>query len=744
MFSGTTKLMPPKVSVSSFPSLRSMPSEDPPSSSSTLQQMDPRCRQPLRKQGRGRPRTRNIDSSAHLLNGEAKFAEHHEKSSQAALSLTAGPVQAPSGVSSSDSSTQPAVAATPLLCPLTCLAMCFGWHMVEYGVSSQSGAQFLLQHIHRPSLRVTIAQLPSSPVCAEATPPSLLVNGLLMSLLDCISFLNTQTLAVADAVPHPSLTGLLPTLEQSMDVPLATPSGQEAVAMQMPSLLPLKVKSEEMPETETARQNEDGAPGQEGELSRSASEESTVADAAAPPPTPLLLSSSRGRGGRLPCSKPPGVAVTAPSPHLLQSPQRGRRGGALNQSFVFPILQRDLRDRPPALSFQQGFHGLDGHVLETGRDLLAHTRAMNRSFSTFAAPPAASLQGSSAVKDVKDQFRHVVAVKRTSSPPLRDAASDVLQSRWRLRSKMLMQMTDALDVTVASGRLCGDVLEAGVQALQFTEEEQRHYTGDFQDGQSGTSEKEPWLVSVVPAPQFASGAQTPSSLCARAGKSFPFHPPHPYLPVSGVALLEAQHRIAITNENVSANREDHWPSCGAEQESVQDGDGGRYRTLAGGIPVMPRLTINRTYHVRGSYVAPSPCSEASGDVGARKVARLEVNAMEDLRFQIHRRYLSADLKPSVFATAMEPHDTTSAVPAVGKAKGDAVKRRRSAQEDSKDDPDDDRDACEDAAEVTQLHLTADSARQKEPNLGVVIEGILCSNTLIPRIPMPDVESRYGP
>lgn len=471
-------------------------------------------------------------------------------------------------------------------------------------------------------------------------------------------------------------------------------------------------------------------------------------------------------------------------------------------SSVPPADERRGEGRNGLNSTQTGaFRGLDGWTAASSRCWLAHTHAVSRDFDTSAAahrlcpytcdrPPAT---------DSSTTERHSTAEQKVhddngmgsgcTAAVAAAAVRATLHQRWRQRSSLWSQMEDSLRLSVGSGRLRGDALEAGVQALQAGEEELQQYGGAdnlpeetaYEDGHDEE------LAATCEAP-----------LCG-----FPRMPPRPLLPVSGKTVLEAQARISAAEEaEAEAGKHRGGPSNG-------DGDGQspRYVVYPGGIPAADRIVIDRTYTTRGSFlVAGSPFTSAGEENDPVKgeetreeclppplLPALLANPHEDVHYHIYKRFLTRDMRE-----ALEAEGTLAIGPdgigpvngvkeaAAGNGKGSAVspvrvQQRKQQQKSSRpsaphrsvadtnnndDDDADDAEANDDddgdgeergdsvvgkaryAFVPTAVKVQAGSdgggGGGAEPMSSANIDYILRYRTAIPRIPMPDVESRYEP
>ncbi|KPA81425.1 hypothetical protein ABB37_03795 [Leptomonas pyrrhocoris] len=398
------------------------------------------------------------------------------------------------------------------------------------------------------------------------------------------------------------------------------------------------------------------------------------------------------------------------------------------------------------------FCSLTGQSAESSRSWLAHTHAVSREFdevpSSRPLPPFAEESalcrgnGESATQDGRG--RHVV----DTTADVAAAVRATLRQRWRHRSSLWSHMEESLRLAVGSGRLRGDALEAGVQALQASEEEQLQYDGGVLDD-GGAQDVYDALVASARA----------TTLCG-----FPAIPPRPMLPVSGTTVVEAQRRIS-------------------EVESGETGKNGtsppRYVVYPSGIPAADRILIDRTYTTRGSYVVASmPSSAVSGtgiaaqlpksqekmaEGAADSFARqrgpvseplpvLLANPQEDLHYHIYKRFLTKDMREALEAEGTLEIGTDG----IGPADRDSTERgnalagsTQSVRDDNGEDDDNgeeleaEKDTANCVPAVKGEASPVNAAGVVVPPSSADIDYVLRYRPAIQRIPMPDVESRYG-
>ncbi|TPP42045.1 hypothetical protein CGC20_27935 [Leishmania donovani] len=173
---------------------------------------------------------------------------------------------------------------------------------------------------------------------------------------------------------------------------------------------------------------------------------------------------------------------------------------------------------------------------------------------------------------------------------------------------------------------------AGVQALQASEEEQRRYEGVGADAGEGGSDLGPSCGrTALDVGQVGHGAERQQT------RSFPACPPRALLPVSGRAVVEAQHRITDSEEERGGEEGAHGP---------------RYVACAGGIPSADRIVIDHTYSTRGSYVMASPVTTEGTTATPCRLLALQRNPQEDLHYHVYKRFMPADMR-----LAMEAEET---------------------------------------------------------------------------------------
>lgn len=164
---------------------------------------------------------------------------------------------------------------------------------------------------------------------------------------------------------------------------------------------------------------------------------------------------------------------------------------------------------------------------------------------------------------------------------------------------------------------------------------------------------------------------------------FPRQPPHTFLPASGPVLLAIQRAM----------------------DAKQRAKGPPWATLlTDGIPEETRIAIPAAYRLQGSFLAgPSPALHS--------LPGLVHNSEEEYRYCIHRRILPKDVRKELMneqTQQAEPED-------------------RAAQETQRPRPDG--------------TATSNGAAAEAP---LDLERVLRRGANIPRVPMADVEWRYGP
>ncbi|CAC9551538.1 hypothetical protein, unknown function [Leishmania infantum JPCM5] len=382
---------------------------------------------------------------------------------------------------------------------------------------------------------------------------------------------------------------------------------------------------------------------------------------------------------------------------------------------------------------------------------LAHTHAASRAFQCMPVPrcrvPATTKVTQPLGGEGAEGHGTSTATPASSTVPLMDSAAAAalvrmtLLWRWRERSSMWTAMEDSLRMAVGSGHLRGDALEAGVQALQASEEEQRRYEGVGADAGEGGSDLGPSCGrTALDVGQVGHGAERQQT------RSFPACPPRALLPVSGRAVVEAQHRITDSEEERGGEEGAHGP---------------RYVACAGGIPSADRIVIDHTYSTRGSYVMASPVTTEGTTATPCRLLALQRNPQEDLHYHVYKRFMPADMR-----LAMEAEETLTVgagdmAPLHGASAelSPAYKLRREQSGGEGDDNEDDEerdDGADDADEKKACDsFHASQAAPRAPAATTMIDAsggdpftdmdyVLRHRPSIRRIPMPDVESRYGP
>lgn len=391
-----------------------------------------------------------------------------------------------------------------------------------------------------------------------------------------------------------------------------------------------------------------------------------------------------------------------------------------------------------------------GWSTDSSRLWLAHTHAVSRAFQCMPVPPCRVPATTKATQPlgVKGAKGHGASAAASASPtvPLMDSAAAAalvrmtLRWRWLERSTMWTAMEDSLRMAVGSGHLHGDTLEAGVQALQASEEEQRRYDGVDADPGEDCSDLGPSCGrTALDVGQVGHGAERQQT------RSFPACPPRALLPVSGRAVVEAQHRITDSEEK------------GGEE----DAHGPRYIACAGGIPSADRIVIDHTYSTRGSYVMASPVTAEGTTATPCRLLALQRNPQEDLHYHVYKRFMPTDMRLAMEAEEALTVGPGGIVPLHG---GSAelspaytLRREQSGgegddneDEEERDDGADDADEKKayDSSNASQAALRAPAAPNMTDASGsgpfADMDYVLRHRPSIRRIPMPDVESRYGP
>ncbi|KAG5465714.1 hypothetical protein CUR178_00426 [Leishmania enriettii] len=448
-----------------------------------------------------------------------------------------------------------------------------------------------------------------------------------------------------------------------------------------------------------------------------------------------------------------------PSPASLHV---GLRTGSFTMPFAFhhasaaPLATDGAPESDDVVSGSKTGHGSlwcdsGGWPTDSSRLWLAHTHAVSRTFECMCAPRFSGLVPTRATKTLDCAHAEVqrasAAVSASSSSPLMDTAAAAalvrmtLRWRWRERSSIWMTMEDSLRMAVGSGRLRGDALEAAVQALQASEEEQRHYNGmDADAGEDGDTCMS-WYGRTAPDVGHAGHGAVPLQT-----RLFPACPPRALLPVSGRAVVEAQRRIADAEEGICGEEGAHGP---------------RYVACAGGIPYAGRIVIDHTYSTRGSYVIAPPAIAERSTAAPCRFLTLQRNAHEDLHYHVYKRFMPTDMR-----LAMEAEGKLSVGPGgiapLQEARAvlpSAYDLRRDQSDGEADDIEDDEERDDGGEEADEKKAFGSStASQVTPGALAVTTGqdssgsgpsadidyVLRYRPAIRRIPMPDVESRYGP
>ncbi|KAG5464244.1 hypothetical protein LSCM1_00425 [Leishmania martiniquensis] len=390
-----------------------------------------------------------------------------------------------------------------------------------------------------------------------------------------------------------------------------------------------------------------------------------------------------------------------------------------------------------------------GWSTDSSRLWLAHTHAVSRTFECMPVPCFSELVPTMTTEKHGDegaerQKSSALASAPTSSSLMDTAAAGALVRmtlwwRWRERSSIWTMMEDSLRIAVGSGHLRGDALEAGVQALQAGEEEQRQYNGidagaDENGGVRGLL-CERTASSMGHASHGEERKQTPS---------FPTCPPHALLPVSGKAVIEAQHRIADTEEDRAQEESAHGP---------------RYVACAGGISYADRIVIDHTYSTRGSYVVAPPSMTERTAAAPRRFLTLKRNPQEDLHYHVYKRFMPTDMRVAMAAETQTVRPCSVALVqehSAGPSAAYHLDRDHSGGEGGDEDEEERDDGGDEAGErkavssPTAVQVTPRSpAATKVTGAGgggpyTDMDYVLRYRPAIRRIPMPDVESRYGP
>lgn len=290
-------------------------------------------------------------------------------------------------------------------------------------------------------------------------------------------------------------------------------------------------------------------------------------------------------------------------------------------------------------------------------------------------------------------------------------------------------MEDSLRMAVGSGHLRGDPLEAGVLALQAGEDEQLRYDGLASPPQDALT------VGCVrrDGEEFNGMDEDGAGTCATElpEPTFPAPRPHALLPVSGRAVVEAQHRIAESE----AEHDDRLGSGEVEP---------RYRVCTDGIPPAERIAIDHTYSTRGSYqMASTPAASHTMAVFS--------NPHEDLRYHVYKYLLTPDLREAVESegTLFIGPDGVAPVELEAPPKSATAATASPASAQSSGDEDgEDEDGAETGVRVAvdvlvKAPRATAAGNGTEYQASTDIDYILRYRPAIRRIPMPDVESRYG-
>ncbi|GET93489.1 hypothetical protein, unknown function [Leishmania tarentolae] len=392
-----------------------------------------------------------------------------------------------------------------------------------------------------------------------------------------------------------------------------------------------------------------------------------------------------------------------------------------------------------------------GWSTDSSRLWLAHTHAVSRAFRCMPVPccGVSATAKTTEARGGEGAQRHRPSTTTSASStvqPMDSAAAAArvrmtLRWRWRERSSIWTAMEGSLRMAVSSGHLRGDALEAGVQALQTSEDEQRRYDGvdadDTEEGSDPTSTCGRIAVDVGQVGDVAERQQTPP---------FPACPPRALMPVSGRAVVEAQHRITDSEEERGGEEGVHGP---------------RYMACAGGIPYADRIVIDHTYSTRGSYVIASPMTAESTAATSCRLLTVQRNPQEDLHYHVYKRFMPTDMRLAMEAegTPAVEAGVTAPLQGVSVELLPAYKLRRNQSGGEGDDNEDDEerdDGGDDADEkkVGDVPYASQTA-PKDPAATTLtdaggggsftdMDDILRHRSSIRHIPMPDVESRYGP
>ncbi|KAK7200482.1 hypothetical protein NESM_000103000 [Novymonas esmeraldas] len=710
-----------------------------------------------------------------------------------------------------------------------CLAVCFGWRLVHYGVDEQEGVMFTLQHRTATGVRVSVVAACSSLTLAlsgadgaHAAPVS--VDGSAMTLVQCAAHLRqlsgTVLTTLGTTAPHPDPEDVAAVASPTARAPAplsltaegnaaehrakkrarsASPSPYTQSSPSPPpspehlSALPvvLTIGGPAPVVHDAAASLTVHAEGSPSPLhSSSLAATATAAEASLktectsfsqpPPPPPLppreaavvvqggadtpRLSALAARGssterreastvedgrGALPdvpqsstvFASPtmrqrrtvvPASAPHAAPPTVVSAPHSPRPTTAtpLLAAGRSPAAPSPTGVPPGALSGAPVvWSDAGGWSTESSHLWLAHTHAVSHAFAHLPLPrrcaPSAAVQ-----------------LVSSAAPPQSDSAAvaaaavvrAALSRRWRECFSLSSAMEDSLRMAVASAHLRGDALEAGVQALQASEEERRQY-GEVHPCVD-TSQSCDGVLSEEPAP------------------SFPARPPRALLPVSGRAVVEAQHRTASVDEARGM----------LESAPVQP----RYTVCVGGIPYADRIAIDHTYTTRGSYTV-SPLAAVGGGDDAASAARLRLpavqrNVQEDLHHHVYKRVMPTEMRVAVEAeeklalgldgAAAAHAGAVAPLPPSHSRRDRSVGEEEDEEEEEEEEPDDgvgDGDATEKRARgapgvphrVVRAGAGAGDAA-RDGGTATDVDYVLRHRLSIQRIPMPDVESRYGP
>ncbi|CCW61181.1 unnamed protein product [Phytomonas sp. EM1] len=473
-----------------------------------------------------------------------------------------------------------------------------------------------------------------------------------------------------------------------------------------------------------------------------------VAEGEVGQPKPVGLSDTRsqelpqGASGMACLCDIPESNLSGPPPHSRLLPQRevqGESGAVLGSAGATPTPTLSLftahRIRP-LCTFP--IRALDGFTALDANSFLAHTRAAGKHIS------------------FREHQRTKATPKGLTLSPL-----GCLASQTQDRATVREDMVKGLLLTLSSDQLFGDTLYTGVSVLQEVLREQRQYVGGIgpqgQDSGGGA------------APFFGEDDGFGKSLLA-----FPREVPQGLLPVSGVALQRAHRRINAVRGGFSMGDPDA-ASMGSKPA--------RYATLCGGIPLAPSIDIEHTYQCRSSFIPqlapPAVDGDAPGEsdgshlirvdgrddaekggvaVGASRTLTVErrcrttsssslpliaFNPDGDLHQPSYRRLYSPNIKDGVGsegvdAVVTEVNRSDKAIPA------SKVKTERRTQRVS--------DGCVEAKQefsptfAVPCKSTGEPwPNQRSPSVPMDIDSVLRrGEDCIKRIPMPDVEWRYGP